>query len=90
MESALITAAVHLKVTRTVVYDVALPISLPAEIAACPGALRRYVEDLQPGVLSAACTEEAIDRITDVALLDVLGIDIQTPEIPDAGERHDR
>lgn len=69
------TAVVHVKATRSALYDFTLTIALPEGIAAQAATVRQHVEDLQPGVLSAECTDSTLDRITDVVLVDVLGIE---------------
>ncbi|MER5356308.1 hypothetical protein ABT093_39070 [Kitasatospora sp. NPDC002551] len=85
--SAPTTVVVHVKAARTALYDVTL--SLPEGSSADPAVIRRYVEDLQPGVLSAACTDATLDRVTDVALVDILDI---SPSVhgSDTGARDDR
>lgn len=85
--SAPTTVVVHVKAARTALYDVTL--SLPEGSSSDPAVIRRYVEDLQPGVLSAACTDATLDRVTDVALVDILDI---SPSIhgSDTGARDDR
>ncbi|MFJ9574693.1 hypothetical protein [Streptomyces bacillaris] len=64
-----------MKATRSALYDFTLTIALPEGVATQPSAIRQYVEDLQPGVLAAECTDSTLDRITDVVLADVLGIE---------------
>ncbi|WP_432140038.1 hypothetical protein [Streptomyces sp. bgisy154] len=85
--SAPTTVVVHVKAARTALYDVTL--SLPEGSSVDPAVIRRYVEDLQPGVLSAACTDATLDRVTDVALVDILDI---SPSVhgSDTGARDDR
>ncbi|MFB7865600.1 hypothetical protein [Streptomyces sp. NPDC056069] len=83
------TVVVHVKAARTALYDLTLLLSLPEGSSADPAAIRRYVEDLQPGVLSAACTDTTLDRVTDVALVDILGIE-PSGHGADTGARDDR
>ncbi|MER6117993.1 hypothetical protein [Streptomyces sp. NPDC001743] len=87
--SAPTTVVVHVKAARTALYDVTLTLSLPEGSSADPAVIRRFVEDLQPGVLSAACTDATLDRVTDVALVDILDI---SPSVhgSDTGARDDR
>lgn len=87
--SAPATVVVHAKAARTAVRDLTLTFSLPEGTSADPAAIRRYIDDLQPGVLSAACTDATLDRVTDVVLVDVLGIEPSTHG-GDAGVRDDR
>ncbi|MFF2378408.1 hypothetical protein ACFVUW_28865 [Streptomyces xiamenensis] len=83
------TAVVQLKVARSALYDFTLTVTLPEGVAAQPTAIRQHVEDLQPGVLSAECTESTLDRITDVALVDVIGIEFPAENFT-AGTHDDR
>ncbi|MGW4894591.1 hypothetical protein ACWEQL_20295 [Kitasatospora sp. NPDC004240] len=69
-----VRVAVRLTAVRTSVHDLVLSLELPAGTAASLPAVRRHLEDLQPGVLAAACTDETVDRLTDVAVLDVLAL----------------
>ncbi|WP_239221596.1 hypothetical protein [Streptomyces sp. OfavH-34-F] len=69
------TAVVHVKATRSALYDFTLTIALPEEVGAQPAAIRQYVEELRPEVLAAECTDSTLDRTTDVVLVDVLGIE---------------
>ncbi|WP_327378670.1 hypothetical protein OG393_32670 (plasmid) [Streptomyces sp. NBC_01216] len=87
--SAPATVMVHAKAARTAVHDLTLTFSLPEGASADPAAIRRYIEDLQPGVRSAACTDATLDQVTDVVLVDVLGIEPSTHG-GDAGVRDDR
>jgi hypothetical protein len=83
------TVVVHAKAARTAVHDLTLTFSLPEGTSADPAAIRRYIEDLQPGVLSAARTDATLDRVTDVVLVDVLGTE-PSNRGGDAGVRDDR
>ncbi|MCX5216211.1 hypothetical protein OG689_44555 [Kitasatospora sp. NBC_00240] len=78
MEAGTVTVTAYVKATRTVVHDVALTLELSAALASDPNLVRRHIEDLNPGALSAACTDETVDRVTDVALLHVSSIDVVT------------
>ncbi|MEU9255757.1 hypothetical protein AB0D66_28400 [Streptomyces sp. NPDC048270] len=69
-----------MKAIRTVVHDITLMFSLPYGLAAQPGAIRRYIEELQPGVLAAACTDANLDQVADIALVEVLGVAAPTEE----------
>ncbi|MFE9428984.1 hypothetical protein ACFYNO_39245 [Kitasatospora sp. NPDC006697] len=80
---------VHAKAARTALYDLTLTLALPEGSSTDPAAIRRYIEDLQPGVLSAACTDTTLDRVTDVVLVDVLGIE-PSNHGGDVGVRDDR
>ncbi|MEU6405408.1 hypothetical protein [Streptomyces sp. NPDC046985] len=64
-----------MKATRSALYDFTLTIALPEGATAQPAAIWQLVENLQPGVLSAECTDSTLDRITDVVLVDVLDIE---------------
>ncbi|MGY3677279.1 hypothetical protein [Streptomyces sp. TE33382] len=87
--SAPATVVVHVKAARTALYDLTLLLSLPEGSSADRAAIRSYVEDLQPGVLSAACTDTTLDRVTDVVLVDVLDIE-PSGHGADPGARDDR
>jgi hypothetical protein len=83
-----VTAVVHVKASRSALYDFTLTIALPEGVAAQPSAIRQHIEGLQPGVLAAECTDATLDRITDVALVDVLSIEFAAD--PLGGNRDDR
>ncbi|MFZ3494544.1 hypothetical protein ACODT5_15195 [Streptomyces sp. 5.8] len=80
MDPAPATAVVRVKAIRTAVHDITLMLSLPDDLSAQPGALRRHIEELQPGVLSSACTDANLDRVTDIVVVDVLGVAAPTKE----------
>ena len=73
MSAETVDVSVHLKATRTVVHDLVLRIRIPVG-AIGQHAIRSHLEALQPGILSAACTDDTVDRVTDVAVLDVLDV----------------
>lgn len=68
------TAVVRVKAMRTAEHDITLMLSLPNDFTAQPGALRRHIEELQPGVLSAACTDANLVQVTDIVVVDVLDV----------------
>jgi hypothetical protein len=74
-----VTLTIHAKITRTAVYDTDLTLSVPSHVAADAALLRRHLEEAEPGVLSAACTEESLDRLTDVRFLDLIDVEREPP-----------
>ncbi|HEY8984671.1 MAG TPA: hypothetical protein VIU15_34485 [Streptomyces sp.] len=87
--SAPATVVVHMKAAQTALHDLTLLLTLPEGSSVDPAAIRSYIEDLQPGVLSAACTDTTLDRVTDVVLVDILSIEPSTHGAG-AGDRDDQ
>jgi hypothetical protein len=87
LEPGHLRVTVRLKATRATVHDLALVLSVPEESATSRAAMRRYLETLQPGVFSAACTDETVDYVADAALVDVLGVEVMTDGASEEGRR---
>ncbi|MEV4505462.1 hypothetical protein [Streptomyces klenkii] len=89
MNSDLTTVTVHAKAMRTAFHDTTLILTLPAAIAASPAAVLAHLDELNPGVLAAACTEDTVDRISDIQVLDVLSVHTARRPTAQRKERHD-
>lgn len=89
MNNEFTTVTVHAKAMRTAFHDITLILTVPAAIAASPAAVQAHLDELNPGVLAASCTEDTVDRISDVQVLDVLSVHASRHPAAQRKGRHD-
>ncbi|MEU5417872.1 hypothetical protein [Streptomyces sp. NPDC020667] len=89
MNNDLTTVTVHAKAMRAAFHDITPTMTVPAAIAASPAAMLDHLGELNPGVLPAACTEDTVDRISDVQVLDVLSVHTARRPTAQRKGRHD-
>ncbi|MFC7991957.1 hypothetical protein ACFUV2_21865 [Streptomyces pilosus] len=70
------TITVRAKAVVVAVHDVSLTVRVPGDRTPSRAEAQRLLEELEPGVLDAACTPYTIDHHRGAEVLDVLDVQV--------------